>query len=349
MRIALLAPISHAVPPTGYGPWERVVADLAAGLVQAGHEVTVFAAGGSHAGTTVVATTPAPLDSWQSDHVPEPRIWEEIHIAEAARQARAGRFEVVHNHLHVHALGYAEHLPCPVVTTLHGVGWNRAVHPALDRYRELPFVSISDAERRFFPGLRYVATVHNGVDSQAFPPGAGDGGYLLFAGRMSPEKAPHLAVQAAIQAGRRLLLAGPVEGRHRAYFESQVSPLLDGDRVHLGPVDSDGMGELYRGAEALLMPLEWDEPFGLVAAEALMSGTPVVGWRRGALPELIEDGSTGFLVDSVDQAVGALTRVGRLDRMSCRRVAESRFDRRVMAAGYVEAYTRVLAGSDGLE
>lgn len=349
MRIALLAPITHAVPPTGYGPWERVVADLARGLVREGHDVTVFAAGGSQVGARVVATTPAPLDDWRYDQVADPRIWEEIHIAELARQARAGTFDLVHNHLHVHALGYAEHLPCPMVTTLHGVGWNQAVHPALDRYSHLPFVSISDAERRFYPGLDYVATVYNGVDSGAFPYGDGDGDYLLFAGRMSPEKAPHRALEVAVRAGRRLLLAGPVEEQHQDYFETRVAPLLDSDRINLGPVDSGRMGELYRGAEALLMPLDWDEPFGLVVGEALMSGTPVVAWRRGAMPELIEDGTTGFVVGAIEEAVEALARLDRLDRKQCRQAAEARFDLRVMTAGYVAVYSRLVAGSNGSE
>lgn len=344
MRVALLAPISHSVPPSGYGPWERVVADLAEALVGRGHAVTVFAAAGSAVGAEVVATTPGPLDAWPFDGPPDPRVWEEIHIADAMRRIRAGRFDIVHNHLHVHALGYADMLPCPTITTLHGVAWNRAVHPALDRYRHLPFVSLSEAERRFYPGLDYVATIHNGIAADAFPLGSGDGDYLLFAGRMAPEKAPHLAIQSALGAGRRLVLAGPVEERHRAYFQVQVEPWLDGDRVrHLGAVDSQRMSALYGGAEALLMPLEWDEPFGLVAVEALMSGTPVVGWRRGALPELIEDGLTGFLVESTEEAAEAVGRIAGIDRRLCRKAAESRFERGVMAAGYADAYRRVIS------
>lgn len=345
MKVAMLAPISHPVPPAGYGPWERVAADLTEGLVAEGVDVTLFAAAGATTSARLVATSPHPLEHWPDEEgAPDHRLWEELHIATMAQYAHQGHFDLVHSHLHVHALGYAPLLPVPMVSTLHGVAWNRATHPALLRHRDQPYVSISDSERRFLPELRYVATVYNGVDPSRFTLGDGSGGFLLFAGRMAPEKAPHLAVEIARQAGVGLRLAGAIEDRHGDYFDSQVRPALtDGAVEYLGPVDQVELAGLYRQALALLMPLMWEEPFGLVAAEALVSGTPVVAWRRGALPELVEEGVSGALVDEVPGAVAAVQRVGSLDRAECRRRAVERFGVEAMTRGYLRVYRELVS------
>lgn len=341
----MLAPITHPVPPSGYGPWERVVADLTEGLVAEGADVTLFAAGTSQTSAHLVVTSPYPLAHWpEEDQTPDDRIWEEVHIATMARRVHDGGFDLVHSHLHVHALGYAPLLPVPMVTTLHGVAWNRATHPALTRHKDHPFVSISDAERRFLPDLRYVATVHNGLDSSRFPMGDGEGGFLLFAGRLAPEKAPHLAVEVAHRANMPLRLVGLIEEKHRGYFDAQVRPGLDtGMAEYLGPLDQTELAPLYGEAAALLMPLMWDEPFGLVVAEALTAGTPVIAWRRGALPELVRDRITGALVDTVDDAVAAVARVGSMDRAECRRDALARFSLEAMTQGYLRVYGQLLA------
>lgn len=345
IRIALLAPIAHRLPPTGYGPWERVVADLARGLVAAGHDVTVFGVADSDTPARLVATTPHPLEEWPAGGPPpDHRVWEELHIAKAVESISAGRFDIVHSHMNVHPLGYAALLRTPIVTTLHGSAWNHSIHPALERYRDLPFVSISDSERAFYPGLDYVATVHNGIDTDVFEVGAGAGGYLLFAGRMAPEKRPDLAIDAARRAGMPIRLAGPIETRYRDYFAAEIRPALTGpDTAYLGNLTRDELIELYGGASALLMPLDWDEPFGLVVVESLACGTPVIGWRRGALPELIRDGITGAVVDDVGGAVAALGRLEEFDRAKCRADAESRFGIAEMTRGYQEAYAGVLA------
>lgn len=343
MRVALLAPISHPLPPPGYGPWEQVVTDLARGLTGLGVDVTVFAAAGSRVAGRLHPTVPHPLQEWpEGDDTPrDPRIWEEIHIAEMAAETRRGSFDVVHSHLSVHPLGYAQFLAVPLVTTLHGVAWNRATHPALSRYRHLPYVSLSLAERTYFPGLNYVATVHNGIDPDAFPMGEG-GSHLLFVGRLAPEKAPHLAIEVAERSGRELVIAGPVEDKHRDYYSAEVAPRLRPGRIdHVGVLTRRQLAPLYREASALVVPLGWDEPFGLVVAEALMSGTPVIGWRRGALPELVEDGQTGFLVGDVAEAVAALDRLHGLSRRRCRADAEQRLSVRGMASGYREVYRSV--------
>lgn len=350
MRIGLLAPITHPLPPPGYGPWERVVADLAEGLTDRGHQVVVFAAAGSKVAGRLVATVPHPIAEWPADaeYPGEARIWEEIHIAEMAAEVRRGGIDVVHTHLSVHPLGFADLLPAPMVVTLHGVAWNRATHPALARHRRLPYVSISDAERRLMPELNYVATVYNGVRAEDYPVGRGRGGYLLFAGRIAPEKAPHLAIEAAQRSGLPLRLAGPVEDRYRVYYAEEIEPRLGTDRVeYLGAVTRGELSSLYRDAAALVVPLAWEEPFGLVVAEAMMSGTPVIGWRRGALPELVDNGVTGFLVGDVAEAARAVGRIGELSRVACRAEAESRFSTDRMAAGYEEAYRRALALTPG--
>ncbi len=340
----MLAPITHRIPPVGYGPWEQVVANLTNGLVGAGHEVTLFGPAGSETGADLVATVPHPLDEWPHvDASPDHRIWEEMHIATMAELSAKGRFDIIHSHLHVHALGYASLLPVPMVTTLHGAAWNGAIHPALTQYKDLPFVSISDAERDMFPEIRYVATVYNGIDCDRFPPGEGRGGYLFFAGRMAPEKAPHLAIDVARRTGRQLKMAGMIEERHSDYFEDKVRPWLDGTRVqYLGPLDRSTLGTVYRDAAALLMPLRWPEPFGLVVAEALASGTPVIGWRRGSLPELIRDGVTGAVVDDVVGAAAAVARLADFDREECRRDAVARMSIEAMTHGYVRVYRKVL-------
>lgn len=345
--IAMLAPITHRIPPAGYGPWEQVVADLTRGLIAEGHQVTLFGPAGTSTSAELVETVPYPLAEWPpKDPTPDHRVWEEIHIAATASQVAEGSFDVVHSHLSVHPLGYARFLPVPMVTTLHGSAWNRAIHPALKRHADLPFVSLSDSERLFFPDLNYVATVHNGLDLDMFGGGAGTGGFILFAGRMAPEKQPHIAIEVAKRAGLPIKLAGPIESKYEDYFTTELRPRLDGRTFdYLGDLERAALIEVYGEAAAVIMPLAWDEPFGLVAIEALASGTPVIGWRRGALPEIIRDGVTGALVDDVAGAVQALEHLDRFDRMECRSDATSRFSLSAMARGYAEVYEGLRASS----
>jgi glycosyltransferase involved in cell wall biosynthesis len=342
----MIAPIAHRLPPRGYGPWEQVVSDLTTGLVTGGHDVTLFAPASTVTNADLVATVPDAFADWPLDEMPpDARVWEEVHIARAMETVTRGEFDIVHSHLNVHPLGYARHLDTPIVTTLHGSAWNRSIHPALEMFSDLPFVSLSESERSFFPGLNYVATVPNGIDCDAIRFSPDDGDSLLFVGRMAPEKQPHLAIEVARKAGRTLVLAGPVEAKHRDYFDEQVSPGIDDrDVVYLGPLDRAEVLSLYPTGLALLMPLAWEEPFGLVVVEALASGTPVIAWRRGAMPELIRDGVTGALVDDVDGAVSALENTAWIDRMACRHDAETRFSVDAMTGGYVSAYELALTG-----
>lgn len=337
-RIGMVAPISHAYPPSGYGPWERVAHDLTEQLVVMGHEVTLFAAAGSVTTARLIETIVAPLDSGGGD----PRLEEERHLSIAMEAARSGAFDVIHSHLHVHGLIFSRLISIPILTTLHGVAWDPATHPLLLQYAEMPFVSLSDSERRFLPELNYVATIPNGIRTQEIPVGDG-GGYLAFAGRMAPEKAPDLAIATAHAAGLPLRLAGIVEDRHRDFFEENVLAACTGDVEYLGPLGREDLWRLLGNAHALVMPLRWHEPFGLVAVESLATGTPVIGWRMGALPEIIDDGVSGFLVGDVAEAVRSVGLVGDLDRAACRAMAETRFSDSEMAAGYSKVYQRLAA------
>ncbi len=360
MRIAMLAPISWPLPPSGYGPWELVAHTLTEQLVRLGHDVTLFAAGGTKTSATLITTTPHALSTWPEaernrprrfdantgllEGPPDARVLEQHHIAMCMEQAAAGNFDVVHSHLHVHALGFSRLIGCPLVTTLHGSAWVRASHPLLLAYREQAFVSISDAERTMLPELNYVRTVHNGIRLENFPFERDKDDYLLFAGRLSPEKGPDKAIEIARRSGRRLLMAGLIEDQYQSFFHERVRPHVDGKQVeYVGLLSQNDLATLYRKAAGVLFPISWCEPFGLVAVEAQASGTPIIATRFGALPEIIVDGKTGFVVDSIAEAVDDTERLSGISPQACRNNAEQRFSDHTMAEGYVEAYRSLLA------
>ena len=362
MRIAMLAPISWPLPPGGYGPWELVAYNLTEELVRLGHDVTLFAAGGTRSSAKVVTTVPHALSTWpeaercrttefdpDTGHLegpPDARVLEELHIAACMQRGAEGEFDIVHSHLHVHALVFGRLIRCPLVTTLHGSAWVRATHPILRAYRELPFVSLSDAERRMLPELNYVATVYNGIRIEQFPFEAEKDDYLLFAGRLSPEKGPDKAIEVAKRSGRRLLMAGMIEARYQEFFDARVRPHLDGGQIeYLGLLSQQELAPYYQKAAAVLFPINWCEPFGLVAAEAQASGTPLIATRHGALPEIIVEGETGFVVDSLDEAAAAVKDLDGISPAACRANAERRFSVETMARGYETVY--VALASEG--
>lgn len=361
MRIAMLAPISWPLPPAGYGPWELVAHNLTQQLVKFGHEVTLFAAGGTRTSAKLVATIPHALSTWPEpqrsskqafdpksgllEGPPDARVLEQKHIAACMERAAAGEFDVVHSHLHVHALVFGRLIECPLVTTLHGAAWVRAAHPILLEYKDLPFVSISNAERTLLPKLNYAATVYNGIRIEDFPFEPDKDDYLLFAGRLSPEKGPDVAIEIAKRSGRRLLMAGMIEPQYRDFHDAKVQPHIDGKQVeYLGLLSQKQLSPIYRKAAGVLFPISWCEPFGLVAVEAQASGTPLIATRFGALPEIIRHGETGFVVDSVKEAVAAVEKLTSISPAACRANAQSRFSAEAMARGY-EAVYRSLAGS----
>ncbi len=364
LNIAMLAPISWPLPPAGYGPWEQVVYNLTEELVARGHHVTLFAAAGSKTSADLVPTTPHAFNTWPDEQTQQPRKYDERtgllegppdfraleqqHVATCMEHVSAGGFDLVHSHLHVHALVFSRLIPCPLVSSLHGAAWVRASHPILERYRDNPFVSLSDAERTLKPDLNYVATVYNGVDLDQFTFEPTKQDYLLFAGRLSPEKGPAEAIRIAKKAGLPLRIAGMIEPQYRDYYDNEVAPHIDGEQVqYLGLLSQKDLAVQYRHAKAVLFPIRWCEPCSMVGIEAQACGTPIIGTWYGYLPELIRDDETGFLVDTVEDAAAAVGKLDGIDPAACRRNIEQRFSRATMAAGYERVFTELVQASAG--
>ena len=344
MRIAQVAPLIEAVPPVGYGGTERVVADLCDELVRRGHDVTLFATGDSH---TLAQLEPMNRKALRRQMTAEQlgSVSPHLHLrALGDIYLRAAEFDVIHSHLDIMSLAFARLSPTPTITTFHGRLDLDHLRTVLSSYPELPLVSISHSQRqplRDLP-LNWVATVPNGIRVDEFEPGKGDGGYLAFLGRISPEKRPDLAVDVARRAGLDLRVAAKVDPVDVSYWEDRIKPLFAANHVdYLGEVDHAGKHELLAGAAALVFPIDWPEPFGLVMVEALACGTPVLALRRGSVPEIIRPGRGGFIADTVDELVESVGKLNQLDRSVCRSEAE-RFTVERMAQGYEDAYRQVV-------
>jgi glycosyltransferase involved in cell wall biosynthesis len=341
MRIAQVAPLYESVPPRYYGGTERVVSYLTEELVRQGHEVTLFASGDSVTRARLVPVCPRALrlDPTCVDPLAHHVLLLERVFAEIAH------VDVAHFHVDYLHFPLSRRHALPHVTTLHGRLDLPDLVPIYREYREMPVVSISDAQRRPLEWLNWQATVYHGLPEAAFPSGDRPGGYLAFVGRISPEKGADRAVRIARRAGMPLRIAAKVDAVDREYFRTTVEPLLREPGVEfLGELDERGKRELLRGAYALLFPADWPEPFGLVLIEAMACGTPVVAFGCGAVPEIVDPGVTGFVVGGEDEALAALPRVADLDRRRCRETFETRFSVRRMAAGYLTVYRRLLDG-----
>jgi glycosyltransferase involved in cell wall biosynthesis len=339
MRIGMLGPISWRVPPRHYGGWELVAHHLTEGLVQRGHDVTLFASGDSLTNARLESVAPRPL-SEDPELAQFSRVYETLHIANAFEHA--AEFDLIHNHMGSFAQCFVRLSPVPVVTTLHGSGAEAHSRLIYRRYADSPYVSITDAERALIPDLRYVATVYNGIDLSGFPFAPERGSYLLVLGRMSPDKGIHFALDVAERAGIPLVLAGIVPPENKTYFEEQIQPRLGKQSEFVGPADAKRKAELYAGALAFLHLITYDEAFGLTMVEAMACGCPVIAVRRGSVPELVVDGETGFLVDDVDGAVAAVGRIDSIDRAACRARVQERFTVDHMVEGYLDVYRSVL-------
>ncbi|HVE69430.1 MAG TPA: glycosyltransferase family 4 protein [Solirubrobacteraceae bacterium] len=338
LRVGMLAPISWRVPPRHYGPWELVVSLLTEGLVARGVDVTLFATADSLTAGRLEAVCPRPLSE---DASLDPKVWESLHIGHAFERAR--EVDLLHSHLDFMPLSYSRLVDTPMLTTIHGFS-SPGILPAYRSYADrVGYVAISDADRE--PTLPYLATIHHGIDLGEFTPRAEPGGYLLFFGRIHPDKGAAEAVAVARRAEMPLVLAGIVHDEE--YFRREVAPYCDGERIRyvgsVGPRDRDA---LLGGAYALLHLVSFAEPFGLSMVEAMACGTPVIATPMGSVPEIVEDGLTGFIVGDVDAAVRSLAGVRRLDRGLVRARAEARFGRERMVDEYLKVYERVL-GSQG--
>jgi glycosyltransferase involved in cell wall biosynthesis len=340
MRIAQVAPLFETVPPRRYGGTERVVAWLVDGLVERGHEVTLFAAEGSSTRARLVAERGGRLGV---DAAHQEALARHLALGEDVAAA-AGDFDLVHFHLDLCHLPVARRLPIPSLTTLHGRLDGRGLRELYDTFDRIPLVSISDAQRGPLGRPRWAATVHHGLPPDLLRPGPGRGGYLAFLGRMAEDKGPHSAIAIARAAGLPLRIAAKIDATERAYFEERIRPLLGGDVTFVGEVDEVGKQAFLGDALALLFPIQWPEPFGLVMIEAMACGTPVIAFPAGSVPEVIDDGVTGFVVDGVQGAVDAIRRLDRLDRATVRGRFEHRFTVDRMVDRYVEVYADLVGG-----
>jgi glycosyltransferase involved in cell wall biosynthesis len=332
----VLAPISWRTPPRHYGPWEQFASLLTEGLVERGHDVTLFATADSVTAASLSATSPT---GWSEDDLIDAKVAECVHIADVFE--RAEEFDIIHNGFDFLPLTYSRLVDTPVVTTIHGFSSERIV-AVYERYDDrATYVAISDADRH--PRLGYAATIHHGIDASAFSVDPEPGDHLLFFGRIHPDKGTAHAIDAARRAGRPLVIAGIIQDR--AYFEAEVVPHLDSRVTYIGPVAAAERGGVLAGAHALLHLIDFDEPFGFSVVEAMACGTPVIAHDRGSMREIVEHGRTGFIVDGDDATTQAIETAGTLDRVEIRSRAVERFSSSTMVDAYVDLYRSVLADS----
>ncbi|MBS0334921.1 MAG: glycosyltransferase family 4 protein [Proteobacteria bacterium] len=339
LRIAQVTPLYEAVPPRLYGGTERVVAHLTDALVDLGHDVTLFAS--AEAVTTArlvpvrdqaIRLDPEPLKSDLAAHMSM--------LAEVRR--RAHQFDLIHFHTDMIHFPFFEDMAERTLTTLHGRLDLKDLPEVYRRWPQFPLVSISDSQRKPLAFANWAATVPHGMNAGIYDFHPKSEGYLAFLGRISPEKRPDRAIAIAKAAGKRLKIAAKVDPVDRAYFEEKIEPLIDLDQVEfVGEIGDARKSEFLGGADALLFPIDWPEPFGLVMIEAMACGAPVIAYDCGSAPEVVEDGLTGFIVRELAEAVEAVSRVGQLDRAAIRRRFEQRFSAIAMAERYLELYGRL--------
>jgi glycosyltransferase involved in cell wall biosynthesis len=336
MKIAQVAPLYEAVPPRFYGGTERVVAHLTDALVELGHEVTLFASGEARTKARLVPVRdqairldPALLKSDLAAHLTQ--------LAEVHR--RADQFDVIHFHTDMIHFAFFDGMAAKTLTTLHGRLDLKDLAGVYQRWDRFPLVSISDDQRRPLPWANWAATVHHGMAADLYRYQAKSEGYLAFLGRISPEKRPDRAIEIAKRLGKPLKIAAKVDAADQTYFEEKIEPLLHDPLIEfIGEIGDHQKSAFLGGADALLFPIDWPEPFGLVMIEAMACGTPVIAYACGSVPEVIEEGFTGFIVHGEDEAVDAVHRLPNLDRAAIRRRFEERFSATAMARRYLAIY-----------
>jgi glycosyltransferase involved in cell wall biosynthesis/mannose-6-phosphate isomerase-like protein (cupin superfamily) len=334
MKIAMLSPLSWRTPPRHYGPWENVVSLLTEQLLSMGIEVTLFASGDSLTSGDLAWVCERP---YSEDPGIDPKVWECLHIAELFR--RADEFDLIHNNFDFLPLSYSGFTQTPVVTTIHGFS-SPSILPVYKKYNgSTYYVAISEADKS--AELDYIATIHHGIDLNQFKYQRESGDYLLFLGRIHPEKGVHDAIEVAARTGKRLVIAGIIQDE--TYFKERIEPCIDGSNVeYIGSIGPQKRQEVMGSALALLHLIHFDEPFGLSVVESMACGTPVIAYNRGSMPELIQNESNGYLVDDLDAAVQAVEKIGALDRQACRDHVERLFTCQRMAQEYVGVYQRIL-------
>jgi glycosyltransferase involved in cell wall biosynthesis len=338
MRIAQVAPLTEAVPPKLYGGTERVVHWLTEELVALGHDVTLFASGDSQTSGKLEATWPKALRLDGS--VRDPNALHMVLLERVRQKCDQEEFDFLHFHLDYYPWSLFQRQPTPFVTTLHGRLDLPEHQPVFETFPEVPVISISNAQRRPVPRANWVRTIHHGLPENLLTPQAVNPSYLAVLGRIAPEKGVDRAIKIAMRCGIPLKIAAKVDRADQEYYEAVIRPLIvDNPLVEfIGEISDREKPEFLSGAIALLLPLDWPEPFGLVMIESMACGTPVIAYNRGSVPEVIEDGLTGFIVEDETSAVGAVGRLASLSRRAIRERFETRFTARRMALDYLNAY-----------
>lgn len=344
MNIALLAPFEESVPPQKYGGTELVVYNLTEELVKLGHQVTLVAAGNSRVSAKLIKIFETSVREMPDATDTNFRnAYKYIGIGKVAEYFNRNRFDIIHNHLGWRLLAFERLLGSPVITTLHGpldIPYQQKVYST---YKASNYVSISLSQRRPLPELNFVANVYNGLEMSKFKFFPKPQNYFAFLGRMSPEKGPVQAIHAAKAAGVKLIMAAKVDSVDKTYFEKKVAPLIDGKQIQfIGEVDHAGKLELLGNAKALLGLIQWEEPFGLFFTESMACGTPVIAMNRGSVPELILNGQTGFICNTQEEAVAAISKIDSLDRKTCHDHVLKNFSSTRMTEGYLAAYQKVI-------
>jgi glycosyltransferase involved in cell wall biosynthesis len=342
MRIAQIAPLAESVPPSGYGGTERIVSYITEELVKQGHDVTLFASGDSKTDAELVACSERALRL--DPNVKDPLPYNVL-LLENVRQ-RADDFDIFHFHTDYEHFPLFRELRRPSLVTLHGRLDLPDLVPLYREFNDMPLVSISDHQRKPLPPVNWVATIYHGmpVDEIAFfeEPSRG---YLAFLGRISPEKRPDRAIEIARRSGMKLKIAAKIDPVDRRYFEEQIKPLIDPSFVELiGEFSIEEKRKFLGDAAAVLFPIDWPEPFGLVMIEAMAAGTPVIAYRRGSVPEVVDDGVTGFVVDNEEEAIEAIGPAAKLDRLRVRQRFEERFSVERMVDDYLSIYESLIKG-----
>ena len=346
MRIAQISPLYESVPPSSYGGTERVVSYLTEELVRQGHEVSLFASADSTTSARLIGCSPRSLRTWKGSI---DTLAHHVLMLECIGRY-AQEFDILHFHIDYLHFPFSRRSGWTNVTTLHGRLDIPDLEPLYEEFQDMPVVSISNHQRLPLPRANWTATVHHGLPRDLYRVDESPGSYLVFLGRISPEKRVDRAIEIAGRAGMRLRVAAKIDAADREYFESVIRPLFSLPHVeYLGEVAEHEKQELLGGATALLFPIDWSEPFGLVMIEAMACGTPVVAWRRGSVPEVLEEGVTGFLVESIDEAVAAAARAATHSRTRCRAAFERRFTAERMARDYVSIYQPMVGTLPGEE
>ena len=339
MHVAVLSPIAWRTPPKEYGPWEQVVSLLAEGLIEKDIDVTLFATGNSQTKAKLHAIAP---HGYEEDRSLIPKVWECLHISEVFE--RASDFDLIHNHFDFLPLTFSRLVKTPVVTTIHGFS-SPGILPVYEKYDDSSYyVAISNSDKS--TKLHYIATVYHGIDIKQFTfrehP---EGDYLIFLGRIHPDKGTKEAIEIASNCGLRLIIAGIIQDQ--AYFDRYVSGFLkDGEVDFVGSVGPNQRDDLLGNALALLHPISFDEPFGLSVVESMACGTPVIAFNKGSMPEIITDGVDGFLVRNVEEAILAVGRIKSIERGVCRKTIQDRFTVSRMVDEYIAVYQKVLNGEN---